>query len=275
MSELPPAATRLLDEARASELSLDVLPANSAKIRLALDLVRELPATGKLRVLDVGCGGRNEPLNVWQPFLPLAGRLEVTGIDVAFLEETRARAAELGFPIEVRHGSVLELSRDFEHGSFDAVVTTQVLEHVRDWRRALAELASVLRPGGLLLLTCDSGDLARPAGERAKLVAKRAVARAPALARRAHRVVSGEWEYGPTLAELREGARDAGLEVEDVAHYALRDVKEAKGGAGARLLGLALEEALREERGEPFDPGRYRILYLRARQPRQPPVSPL
>ena len=275
MSELPPAAVRLLEEARASGLALEALPANAAKLRLVLDLRTELPETGTLRVLDVGCGGRNFPLNLWEPLLPLADRLEVTGVDLDFLDETRERAAELGFPIDVRRGSVLELTSQFARGSFDAVVTTQMLEHVRDWRAALRQLAAMLRPGGLLLLTCDSGDLDRPPTERVKLVAKRTLARAPALARAARRVVSGEWEYGPTLAELREGALAAGLEVEAAGHYALRDAKDAKGGPGSRLLALAFEEALREERDEPFDPGRYRILYLRARQPRQPPDAPL
>lgn len=279
MSALPSAAVRVLDEARASGIALGVLPGNSAKIRLALDLVRELPADGKLRVLDVGCGGRNEPLNLWEPLLPLAEQLDVTGVDVAFLDETRARAAEIGFPIDVRHGSVLELTSRFERGAFDAVVTTQMLEHVREWRAALHELAAMLRPGGVLLLTCDSGDLGRGLPERAKLAGKRAYARLaaalPAVGRLGTRVVSGEWEWAPTLEELREGTAAAGLEVERAGHYALRDAKDAKGGAGARLLALAFEEAVAEERPEGVDPARYRILYVRARQPRQPPVEPL
>lgn len=36
-------------------------------------------------------------------------------------------------------------------GSWDVIVCNHVLEHVADWRRALAELRRVLRPSGLLV----------------------------------------------------------------------------------------------------------------------------
>lgn len=41
--------------------------------------------------------------------------------------------------------------------SFDAVISSAVLEHIRDDRAALAEVARVLRPGGYLMLTIPTG----------------------------------------------------------------------------------------------------------------------
>jgi SAM-dependent methyltransferase len=41
-------------------------------------------------------------------------------------------------------------------GSADVVVSTEMLEHAEDWRAAVAGMARVLAPGGLLLLTTRS-----------------------------------------------------------------------------------------------------------------------
>lgn len=39
---------------------------------------------------------------------------------------------------------------------WDLVISTEMLEHVRDWRRCMCELVNVVRPGGLLLITTRS-----------------------------------------------------------------------------------------------------------------------
>ncbi len=270
MSSLPATATRVLDEARAAGLNLSRLPGSSAKIRLILDLRARLGEAGTLRVLDVGCGGLSQPLNVWAPLVPFADRLDVVGVDIDHLEPTRRRAAELGFPMRLRQASVLDLMETFGPASFDAVVSTQLLEHVPDWVEALRQMHGVLHPGGGLFLTCDSGDLGRGRVERGRLVGKRAysrvVVRAPAVGRALRSLASGEWERGQRLDELGAGARSVGLEVELLERYALRDLKDVRGESGARLLALAFEEALREEADTAPFAHLYRIFYLRARR---------
>lgn len=55
---------------------------------------------------------------------------------------------------EVCDASTLELL--FGANSFDVVLSTEMLEHALDWRGAVWAMKSVLRPGGLLLLTTRS-----------------------------------------------------------------------------------------------------------------------
>ncbi|HEY7937625.1 MAG TPA: class I SAM-dependent methyltransferase [Candidatus Limnocylindrales bacterium] len=44
----------------------------------------------------------------------------------------------------------------FGPASFDVVLTTEMMEHVRDWPTVISNLKRVLRPGGLLLVTTRS-----------------------------------------------------------------------------------------------------------------------
>lgn len=252
-----------LDELRESGLDLERLPGNTAKIRLELDLAAALRERGRLRVLDVGCAGP-QPLNLWEALLPFADRLELVGVDVAGLDRARQRASELGLEIRLVEASAVALAP--AAGPFDAVVSTQVLEHVRDWRAAVRELARVVAPGGALYVTCDSGDVGRDPVQRGRLGVKRLLSRAPDAARRVG--LSGEWELGPPLADLVAETKSAGLSVERAARYCLRDAKAAQGPArgGSRRLWLAFEEALAAESGDALDPALWGILYVRARR---------
>ena len=73
----------------------------------------------------------------------------MTGVDpsAASLAAARAHAAAVGLPIEYRRGTGEELP--FPEASFDLTCCCDVLEHVRDLPRVVAEVARVLRPGGV------------------------------------------------------------------------------------------------------------------------------
>jgi SAM-dependent methyltransferase len=272
-------ADAVLEEFRASGLALEKLPGNSAKLRLIFDLAALTSRAGPVRVLDVGCAGP-EPLNLWQPFLPVRDRLELVGVDVAGLDRAEIRARELGLDLELRAVSANGLTAAFGAASFDVVATTQVLEHIRDWRGALREMGGVLRPGGTLFVTCDSADLRTSPGKRARLTGKRAYAalhgRIPAVRKVGDRFVSGEWERGLSIGDLGEALSSLGFEIERLEEYCLHCVKVAQRHAGSatRLLWLAMEEALAEETKEPVDPGLYGILYARARRTSEPGQTP-
>ncbi len=102
--------------------------------RLAL-VRRFVPLEGR-RILDVGCGVGTY-VRRFRAFSS-----EVYGIDIAF-DRVRRGAEELP--------NLLLASSDalpFRDGFFDVVLLNEVIEHVRDDRATMAELARVLRPGG-------------------------------------------------------------------------------------------------------------------------------
>jgi 2-polyprenyl-6-hydroxyphenyl methylase/3-demethylubiquinone-9 3-methyltransferase len=100
-----------------------------------------------LRIVDIGCGGGL----VSEPLARLGA--SVTGIDPAHenIQAARAHAGQSGLDIDYCACRVEDLSG--EGAQFDAVVALEVVEHVPDVRAFLAVCASVLRPGGLMLLS--------------------------------------------------------------------------------------------------------------------------
>lgn len=94
------------------------------------------------RVLDLGCAGG---------FLAeaLARRgARVTGLDPAAKAIAAAREHAEAEGLEIRYETGVGERMPFEDGAFDAVLCVDVLEHVADLDRVLAEVARVLAPGG-------------------------------------------------------------------------------------------------------------------------------
>ena len=85
------------------------------------------------RLLDAGCG--NQPFRAW--YAPLVD--EIVCLDAAPLEGVDV----VGFADRL----------PFADASFDTLLVTEVLEHVTDAERAVAEIHRVLRPGGHALIT--------------------------------------------------------------------------------------------------------------------------
>lgn len=84
-----------------------------------------------LRVLDVGCG--NKP---YYPFFAACAK-QYVGVDVASGPEVDLIGGVEALPVP--------------DASFDLVICTQVLEHVENPQRAVAELRRVTAPGGRVL----------------------------------------------------------------------------------------------------------------------------
>lgn len=102
------------------------------------------------RILDVGCGNGG--------FLV---QMQRRGFAVEGTEWTADAAARVPhdstFPIHV--GDLIDL--DLRPASFDAITLWHVFEHVRRPRETLAKIRTLLRPGGVLLMSMPNAESAQ------------------------------------------------------------------------------------------------------------------
>lgn len=102
------------------------------------------------RLLDVGCGLGDAALAL---SADLGDHGEVVGVDgsKAMIAEAQVRAASARCGVRFAVGDAGAL--DEPDDSFDAVRSERMLQWVPDPRGAVAEMARVVRPGGLVCLT--------------------------------------------------------------------------------------------------------------------------
>ena len=99
-----------------------------------------------LKLLDIGCGGGllSEPMT----------RLgfKVTGVDASEknIGAASAHAEAQGLAIDYRASTAEALLE--QERRFDVVLNMEVIEHVADPRRFLIDTASLLKPGGLMIV---------------------------------------------------------------------------------------------------------------------------
>ncbi len=107
------------------------------------------------RVLDMGCGGGRhafECLRRGAVVVALdADPVEVKGVEALVTAMVDAGEVPDGGAATAVRGDAYRLP--FPDGAFDKIICAEVLEHVPDDRRAMAELARVLKPGGRIAVT--------------------------------------------------------------------------------------------------------------------------
>ena len=114
---------------------------------------RELRAEPGMLVCDIACGFGN-----WARRMAALGT-EVTAVDLSarrVVEAGAATAAPEALGQAPHFAAADAEALPFPAASFDRVVSICSLEHFKDDRAALSEMARVLRPGGHAVLTVDS-----------------------------------------------------------------------------------------------------------------------
>ena len=116
-------------------------------------VVALVPEDREARWLEVACG----PAMVGRALAPRVGSLRGVDLTPAMVEKARAEAAAEGLgnvEFELGDATALELPQ----ASFDGAITRFSLHHVPVPARVLEEMARVVRPGGLVVVSDHARD---------------------------------------------------------------------------------------------------------------------
>ena len=151
---------------------------------------------GPLRTLDAGCGSG--------AFTLYAAKIGNEAVGLSFqednLERAQARGALLGLKtLQFQNMDLRQLDRfKNELGMFEQIICLETLEHIRDDRKLLRDLASLLKPGGRLLVTTPYRDYKPLLGDRLSVTED-----------------GGHVRWGYTHQELRALFAEAGLDLQN------------------------------------------------------------
>ena len=113
---------------------------NSACLDFGRTKLTEADVTGK-RVIEIGAVDINGSL---RPDVEALGPCEYLGIDIA------------EGPGVDEVCNVYDLVERYGPESFDVAISSEMIEHVHDWRKAISQIKRILRPGGVLVMTTRS-----------------------------------------------------------------------------------------------------------------------
>lgn len=104
-------------------------------------------ALQRLEILEVGCGGGL----VCEELARRGARMVGVDPSQAALQTAREHAAQSGLADRITYEHGYAEALPYDSGRFQAVVCLDVLEHVQDLGRTIAEIARVLAPGGVFV----------------------------------------------------------------------------------------------------------------------------
>lgn len=102
----------------------------------------------KGEILEVGCGIGN-----FTPLLTKFGKVWAIDIDSDYINQTKK---SIKGKLKVGFGDIEKGNYFFDDQKFDCIVCLNVLEHIRDDKKALKNLFTILKPDGFLILLVPS-----------------------------------------------------------------------------------------------------------------------
>lgn len=106
-------------------------------------------------VIDVGCGAGRHTFEAYRRGADVVGFdqsvSDLNDVDTMLRAMREEGEVPLSAKGEAVKGDALDLP--YDDGTFDCVIASEILEHIPDDERAIAELVRVLKPGGALAIT--------------------------------------------------------------------------------------------------------------------------
>jgi SAM-dependent methyltransferase len=212
--------------------------ADMAFKRRAWTIFEWLGPTDGLTILDCGCGR-----GFYLKMLRHLGTAWLFGIDLElpYLRKARRNTADLP-AVLVANSSIYELP--FPDTTFDAVILSEILEHVDRDVDALREVRRVLKPGGLALITVPHANYPfwwDPLNKTLETLFRTHISRGP---------LAGIWAFHVRLytpERLREAVLRAEFQVEEersFTHHSLPFIHNLLYGLGKPLLESGLGRGL-------------------------------
>ena len=189
-----------------------------------------LEPSDDMRILDLPCG-RGFYLNM----LRYVSDCELVGADLDWnVVKTAQRVLGLIPKIQIHHASIYAMP--YQRDCFDAVILSEVLEHIDDDVRGLEEAYRVLKPGGLLAVTVPNANYPffwDPINKVLEKLFNRHIQRG---------LLAGIWANHVrlyTAEELRDAVKMAGFHIEEersLTHYCFPFIHNLIYGLGKPLL---------------------------------------
>ena len=123
-------------------LEKEIDPAYVDRAEIILDKM-----SGKKRILEIGCG-RGFYLKALKEISP---KIEITGVDLnpKYLEIAKKYVDNK--EVKIIKGNAIKL--EFKENSFDGLIASEILEHIKDDKKVLKEIRRLLKPGGEVIIS--------------------------------------------------------------------------------------------------------------------------